>query len=331
MWNHYEYPKIYTTSQNTVLPILKKPVIWSKSLMTDVGQLYMHYKYVKSQEDRYTNIYLTEKQIKGKKGNIIKLGISGRPAPKIVLLYLHTVFGNYKQMSIIADIIKNDNIAYVSYSRSGHEKEFKSITFNLTGGIDELNDVLDYINLIYPGVPIHCISASAGGGLLIKYLGGHNQNMRIQSGMMISPGYDFLKIYDKMISGTRSFMVNKIKYILGKSYPNRNDIKAITNMDEFVKFQAELLGYSNIEDFVRTENPINYLKTINAPSLFLNALDDPLCKDMVTSEYLSLPLVNKNIIIAVTTYGGHVCFFDKKNNIPWSLRVMHEWIKAKIE
>lgn len=257
-------------------------------------------------------------------GSEIMVGIS-KPsgAPRAIVIYLHTACGDYTQLAHIGKMVYKHNIAYCTITRSGNDSSLLFNKFNFVGQIDELQLVISYIERMYPGVPIHAIGASAGSALLIRFLGKYNSMNRIKSAILVSPGYHFMESFKKMNVISKSYLVNKMKYIL-RNYSYKAELSDIRTLDDWVVFQSKLLGYKSKQDFVLDCDPIYYLTKINVPSLFISALDDPIFDGSITQDYFHLPELNPLITIVTTNRGGHVIFEDEGHEWPWFFRVACE-------
>lgn len=326
----YEYPEVHT-SGDVDLSILSRPIRWFKPFYTGLGQMLLYRFRVKPNESKYAEELLSKKIIKMNDGSEIMIGMTTPKSPKAVVLYLHTVCGNYSQLSHIAHMTQDDNIAYFSYTRSGCDPLLAFSKFNFVGRTDELELVIEYINHLYPNVPIHAVAASAGSNLLIRYLSAHNDKKKVKSAVMLSPGYHFIEACDHMSGITRAYLVNKMKYTLRNlTGPNRDKLNAVRTMDDWVEFQSHLLGYETRNDFLKDCEPINHMTKINVPSLFISSYDDSVFCGSLTKKYLYLPKVNPNITIVTTNRGGHVIFEDEDGIYPWCLRVAYDWIKKHL-
>lgn len=323
-----EYPKVYTKS-DIVLDILKKPIVWFKPLLSSLGQLMVYRFKIKPLEEFSAKTMLDTKIIRMTDGTEIMIGMSQHAKkPRAVVLYLHTVCGNYTQLAHISDMLYSDNIAYVSFTRSGGDRNMNYSKFNFVGRIDELQLVIRYINKIYPNTPIHAIGASAGSALLIRYLGKHNQNRMIRSAVLVSPGYNFLKAFESMNAISKAYLVNKMKYKVRSIVPPEI-LKQIKTLDDWVTFQSKMLGYNSSEEYATDCDPIHYFHKINVPTLCISALDDNIFGKS-TEPYIGLPDINPNITIVTTERGGHVIFEDEGHDLPWFLRVAYEWFQNRI-
>jgi predicted alpha/beta-fold hydrolase len=320
-----EFPKVFTQNRDITLDIFYQPVKWFKPFFTLMGQMALYRLKIQDMELQSSE-NLNTKIIKMQDGTNIKLGFTYPKNPKCVLLYLHTVCGTYTQMAHLADIMKKENIAYVSYTRSGNDPLMSFSKFNFIGRVDELDIVLDHIKLMFPGKPIHVMGASAGSALLIRYLGRHNQHKKIKSGILVSPGYSFIEAMNDMNMASKSYLVNKLKYMV-KDNGDLNALKKIKSLDDWIKYQSDSLGYKNTNLFIKDQDPMHYLDKINVPTLFISALDDNIFTKELVEKYLQKTVSNKNNIIVLLDRGGHVMFDDEGHSEAWFIRAAKEWIQ----
>jgi predicted alpha/beta-fold hydrolase len=324
----YEYPKVYSAS-SLDLPILKEKITWFKPYLTTVGQMMLYQFKVKPKELSMAASF--KKHIiemrDGSQIMVASKSVSNNPTA--VVIYLHTICGDYTQLAHISDHLHSDNIAYITYTRAGNDCSLAFSKFNLIGRVEELQVVLRWIQITYPLAPIHAIGASAGSSLLIRYLGKYNVNKTISSATLVSPGYHIMKSFDNMSALSKSYLVNKMKYTV-RHLPYKNRLSAVKTLDDWVAFQSELLGYSSKEEFLNDCDPVHYLNSINVPTLFISSLDDTIFHKDITESYLHLPYANKNVSIITTQNGGHVMFEDYGHDTAWFIRVFKQWLDKKI-
>ena len=88
------------------------------------------------------------------------------------------------------------------------------------------------------------------------------------------------------------------------------DLMKVKNLKEFhEKFTVKIFGFKDVNDyFLRANITEEHLLGIKIPTLCLHSKDDPISTrksipfDMLTK--------NENLILAETSYGGHVCWFS---------------------
>ncbi len=327
MFYETEYPKVYSAN-HIPLSILKQPITWFKPYMTGLGQVFVYRMRMKKQEREAAKSDMSRVIIRMQDSSEILIGVNSPEGKvKTVVLYLHTVCGNYTQLAHVSGVFKEHQIAYITYTRSGNDHRLNYNKFNFVGRIDELQTVIRYIKSRFPNTPIHAVGASAGSALLIRYLGAFNQEKHIQSAVLVSPGYNFVRSCRNMNTISKAYLVNKMKYMVRHLQNGASaHIKSIETMDDWLAFQSKLLGYANEDEYIRDCDPVHYLTKINVPSLFISSLDDNVFSGSITSEYIDLPQQNPNIILVTTNRGGHVMFNDVGYDVPWFIRVIKEWV-----
>ena len=323
-----EYPRVYSNGPLN-LPILKKPIIWFKPYLNSFGQILLYRFRVKPQELSWAKQFTRQIIRMSDNSEIMVANYSPSHNPLAVVIYLHTICGDCSQLAHIAGSLEKNNIAYVTYTRSGNDQNLAFNKFNFIGRIDELQLVLKLIQQKYPNVPIHAIGASAGSALLIRYLGKYNTDKIIRSAVLVSASFHFMRSLACMCQESKSYMVNKLKYT-ARHLPYSNDLKQVNTIDDWINFQSNLLGYNNRDDYIQECDPINYLNSINVPTLCISSLDDPIFTGDITKTFTNLPERNHNISMVITEYGGHSMFEDYGHETAWFIRVFCEWLSMRL-
>lgn len=326
-----ETPKVITNKNNYILPILKKPIYWSLGANNCLLQFGMYLNYI-SKPDRFYALKLFSTydiSIDNNPFNKIRIARTKHiDNPKLIILYCHTLFGNYKEFSHIANELKAEPIIYFTYSRSGIHKELPNTNFNVVGSIKILKIILNHIKALYPYVPIHAIGASAGACLLIRYLGDPNISTLIKSSVLISPAYNFQKSINLIPDHIQYELLSRLKFDF-KHCVSNNLINSKT-LSDWMHNQYETTEYKNKDEYIRNNDPYYYLKSIKVPTLMISALDDFCFSGSVVKDYYNLPYENSNITMIITNNGGHISFIDYKSTIPWSSRIAIEHIRSKL-
>lgn len=320
-----EFPRVYSAGA-VVLDIFSKPIQWFRPWLSGLGQV-AQYRFAIKPLERSSARLFDRKLLRMSDGTELTVAVKSPPAyPRAVVLYLHTVCGNYTQMAHSAEWFNEEGFAYITYTRSGNDRSPKPrfTSFNFVGRVSELQSVVDYIGRIYPNVPIHAIGASAGSALLIRYLGSVNSRKRIKSAVLVSPGYDFIKSCNAMDRMTKAYLVNQMKFML-RNTQHRDDFASVRTLDDWMVAQSRVLGYPSTDAFVSDCNPLYYLKTVNVPTLCISAMDDSIFVGSITKQFLDLPQHNSNITIVTTERGGHVIFKDQGHEHSWFVRAAREW------
>lgn len=323
MLEHVEYPRVHGACR---LPILREPITWFRPYQCSLGQLLLYRWRVRPKERAASELF-TKRVIHMRDGSEILVATRDPlQQPRAVVLYLHTICGNYTQLAHVSSCLIKHGLAYATYTRAGNDASLRFSEFNMVGRINELQVVLDWLQMTYPGVPIHAVGASAGSALLIRYLGKYNTGRVIQSAVLVSAGYHITRSFNYIPPFSRSYLVNKMKHILR----DRDDLQDVHTITDWIAFQSHLLGYPSVDAYTRDCDPVHYLTSINVPALFLSSLDDPIFHRDITLSFDWLPKKNPLVTMVTTTYGGHVMFEDQGHDDPWFVRVIEQWMLARL-
>mmetsp|Transcript_2987 Transcript_2987/g.3535 ORF Transcript_2987/g.3535 Transcript_2987/m.3535 type:complete len:166 (+) Transcript_2987:541-1038(+) len=87
--------------------------------------------------------------------------------------------------------------------------------------------------------------------------------------------------------------------------------KTLKDVDDMLT--SKIFGYGNADNYYLKARSSNFLHSISTPTLFINALDDPVCgKECIPYNSFSptsSDLQNNNIALLTTNGGGHVAHF----------------------
>ncbi len=282
----------------------------------------------------YKKVYDIENIILNDKEElIIAWGKSIKP-PKGVIIWLHTLCGNFYESSYLAnEINKEINLVSVSYSRRGHSTLLKNPKFNTVGNLEDLIFIISKIKKKYPNLPIYAIGLSAGTSLLAQYLGTYNTT--ISAAILISPGYNFEDSQNHMPLLSSFLITNYIKYFF--LYPNKNILKnkdkntynSLLNaktIKEWHNFQWKYSSKESLDEYYKKHNPVHLIDNISCPILFINALDDIIFPKELIEKYTNIISICKKSIIVHTNYGSHLGFYEGLIPEQWTLQVIKEFL-----
>ena len=178
-------------------------------------------------------------------------------------------------------------------------------------------------------VPIYVAGVSLGGNALLKWLGeqGDDACNIITRAAAISAPVDLAAAGDALARGfnliyTRNFLTTMKAKTLAKMkrYPALCDkrrmlaTRTLREFDDLVT--APLHGFNGVDDYYARASSKPYLKTIAAPTLMLNACNDP----FLPARYLPTPLeISARVELETPANGGHVGFVGGSfpGNITW--------------
>jgi predicted alpha/beta-fold hydrolase len=177
--------------------------------------------------------------------------------------------------------------------------------------------------------PIYVAGVSLGGNALLKWLGEQGSQARevISRAAAISAPVDLAAAGDALERGfnmiyTRNFLSTMKAKTLAKMkrYPalcDRRRMQAARTLREFDDLvTAPLHGFKGVDDYYARASSKPYLMTIAAPTLILNARNDP----FLPARFLPTPeQVSAYVTLETPATGGHVGFIagNFPGNITW--------------
>ena len=185
-----------------------------------------------------------------------------------------------------------------------------------SGDTGDIGFLIDHLHRRFPGVPIAAVGYSLGGNALLKYLGETNPKGRVYTAAAISVPYvladgarrlntGFSKVYERRLLGLLKRKI--IDKFCDRECPV--DLGEIPKLNDFFNFDdkvtARLHGFAGAHDYYTRSSSRQFLKSINIPSLLVQARDDPFMTEAVIpaaeelSEYIQLELAET---------GGHIGF-----------------------
>ena len=89
--------------------------------------------------------------------------------------------------------------------------------------------------------------------------------------------------------------------------------KSLRDIDTILT--KKIFNIKSLNEYYQQESSVRHLKNIKIPFLILNSKDDPIIPEFIIDKTECLK--NKNILLVVTPYGGHLGFL--KNSLKDSL------------
>ncbi|KAI9502848.1 hypothetical protein GGI25_002625 [Coemansia spiralis] len=214
------------------------------------------------------------------------------------------------------------------------------------GMTSDLREFVEHIAETMPGIPLIGLGFSLGANILAKYIGEEGDGCRFIAAASVCNPYDIDMTVSSMCMPslknrylyaaalTRSLVslfTNNQKIIMaGGVELDASRITASRNINEFnEEYTIKVFGVSSVKELNRSGSCTLFLKHIQIPMLFINALDDPMCyrETIPYGEFES----NPNLIHASTRYGGHLAFFEGTYLSPWLPNQLAQFIQAMVE
>ena len=254
---------------------------------------------------------------------------SESPTQKLVVL-LHGLEGDAQRPYITGSakiLNQNGYDACAANYRGCSGEPNKMYRSYHSGATEDLIEVLDHILNTRSYSEIYLKGFSLGGNLLLKYLGeGNEVPKELKGAVAVSVPCN---LYDscKQLLSTKNIMY-AIRFkgnLLGKLkekqqlFPEKisnADIKKIKTLKDFDDiYTSRAHHFKDALDYYEQSSSLQFLPSINVPSLIINAKDDsflgPECYPLKETDE------NPHLYLETPNYGGHVGFWGK-NNITYS-------------
>jgi predicted alpha/beta-fold hydrolase len=167
------------------------------------------------------------------------------------------------------------------------------------------------------------VGYSLGGNVLLKYLGESQDETPLAGAAAVcvplnlhvcseSLNSGFSKLYQThLLKRMKSSIARKFdKHTAAFNWENAMNAKTFAEFDDFVT--APLHGFAGKNDYYDRCSATNFLRTIERPTLIINALDDP----FMTPEVIPGPdKLSESVSMEISDTGGHVGFIS--GGTPW--------------
>jgi len=250
---------------------------------------------------------------------------SQNPTKKLVVL-LHGLEGDAQRPYITGSAkILNQNgydACAVNYRGCSGEPNKKYRSYH-SGATEDLIEVLNHILNTRNYSEIYLKGFSLGGNLLLKYLGeGNDVPKELKGAVAVSVPCNLQDSCKQLLSTKNIMYAIRFKgNLLGKLkekqqlFPEKisdADIKRIKTLKDFDDiYTSRAHNFKDALDYYEKSSSLQFLPSINVPSLIINAKDDsflgPECYPVKETDN------NDKLYLETPSYGGHVGFWGKNN------------------
>jgi hypothetical protein len=250
---------------------------------------------------------------------------SSTPTQKLVVL-LHGLEGDAQRPYITGSAkILNQNgydTCAVNYRGCSGEPNTMYRSYH-SGATEDLIEVLDHILSTRNYSEIYLKGFSLGGNLLLKYLGeGNKVPKELKGAVAVSVPCNLHDSCKQLLSPKNVLYAIRFKgNLLGKLrqkqllFPEKitdSDIKKIKTLKDFDDiYTSGAHGFKDALDYYQKSSSLQFLPTIQVPSLIINAKNDSFlgkeCYPFTETEN------NPSLYLETPTFGGHVGFWGKNN------------------
>jgi predicted alpha/beta-fold hydrolase len=174
--------------------------------------------------------------------------------------------------------------------------------------------------------PMVAAGYSLGGNVLLKYLGESGAGCPLKGAAAVCVPlnlHECAEALNKGISrGYQNYLLRRMKRSVGRKFDPHTaafDWQRAMQSRTFAEFDdavtAPLHGFAGKDDYYDRCSSVHFLKSIERPTLIVNALDDP----FMTPEVIpGGRVLSEHVTLEVSEHGGHVGFIE--GGSPWRPR-----------
>ena len=191
----------------------------------------------------------------------------------------------------------------------------------------ETNDVRFFLSELEKSEqfgPITAVGFSLGGNVLLKYLGEAADTTPLRAAVAVCAPLNLHVCAGALNTGFSKFyqwyLIKRMKRAVRRKFDphtaafNWQRAMAAKTFDEFDDaVTAPLHGFNGREDYYDRCSSVDYLASIERPTLIINAIDDP----FMTPEVIPhLETLSEWVHVEASAHGGHVGFIS--GGTPWN-------------
>lgn len=226
-------------------------------------------------------------------------------------------------VSTALESVSHEYQMVIANHRGWSNSKLTTPRFYCAGTTKDLEQAVNYIASKYSTRDIYLLGFSVGANILTNYLGTHGANVPARAAMWVGNPFDLIKVSERI--GTKLFglynhiftknLVRKYNQHIDTLRPlektlNRsledalNNLKTVRELDELITIKQ--YGFKSVDEYYAATSSVNQLSNVRIPTLYLNALDDPIFdKSAIPFEKFH---ENDYIMLATTKGGGHIGF-----------------------
>ena len=266
---------------------------------------------------------LTRERLELPDGDFLDLEWTDRTAGNVVLI-LHGLEGSLESHytgGMLAALAQQGYNACLMYLR-GCSGEPNRLPYSYhSGKTEDLDFVVRTIQEHLPGKPLAIIGFSLGGNILLKWLGEQGKSARVSTAVAISVPFDLNQTALRLEHGlSRIYQHHLVKKLHGSARKKSRShalpwpAERLDELRTFRRFDNEITaplnGFRDVDDYYNRASSKQYLKSIEVPTLLIQARDDP---------FLPAPALPQDddlspaVTLELSRRGGHVGFVSGNN------------------
>lgn len=264
-----------------------------------------------------------------KDGDFLDLDWVNINSKKLIILS-HGLEGNSSRGYILGMVnaftLKGYDCLAWNYRGCSEEMNW-NLKFYHSGATDDLDEVINHAIKKNGYTEIVLIGFSLGGNLTLKYLGERKVVGLIRKAVVFSvPCHLHSSCLQLSTVANRIYSNRFLKSLKNKIRAKAQkfaqlDVSKLETVGSLIEFDnnftAPLHGFANAIDYYQKSSSLQFLKSIETPTLLVNAANDP----FLSRECFPVDLLrgHKYVKIEIPEKGGHVGFTSfNRNGLYWS-------------
>jgi predicted alpha/beta-fold hydrolase len=261
-----------------------------------------------------------------------------------VLLVLHTITGTSRDFIDLARLAAARGWRVAVCLRRGHlDVPLTSPRCNLLGSTADLRLQVAAVRARHPGAPLLMVGASAGTGLLVRYLGEEGSASTVAAAVAVCPGYDtseggafsrFSPVLDRhILAACKAFFLRRQNHDMLSAVPGYDRLRSARSIADYQRQSFALEGYADVDALHAGTNPMGVARAIRTPLLVINAADDPVCDVSNVHDNAALYDEPHDRMLLLTSRGGHCTFYEGKlwPGGSWADRVALDYLQEVLQ
>ena len=266
---------------------------------------------------------LTRERLELPDGDFLDLEWTGKTAGSVVLI-LHGLEGSLESHytgGMLGALYRQGYNACLMYLRGCSGEPNRQPYSYHSGKTDDLDFVVRAIKQRLPGQPLAIVGFSLGGNILLKWLGEQGASASITTAVAISVPFDLKQAALRLEHGIsriyQHYLVKKLHSSARRKAclhqlpwpPERiHELRTFHRFDN--EITAPLNGFRDVDDYYARASSKQFLKSIQVPTLLIQARDDPFLPASALPQNDDLSPV---VTLELSRRGGHVGFVSGGN------------------
>ena len=225
-------------------------------------------------------------------------------------------------------------------SRSDNAASHAKRTWPRHGDTSDMHAVADHIAALFPDSPLLAVGYSAGSNILVKYLAEAGSDAPFVGAISVSNAYDLVRgttLFAKHHPLWDWYMARSLRNLAARHWDMLEQVirlpkglvrKASSVRDLDTLVATPLYGYPSVDAYYADQHCCALLSHVTAPTLLLNARDDPIIHPSLLDYPINACATNPALISAITQRGGHLGWLEGWWPHSWYEVVLFEFCEA---